>query len=79
MNEGGRLLYTEHDRISIPEDIPELGVEKGNHGVIQNLDFTNNRVHASVAVTYSTNRMCGLIDMQLTPEEKIVSYATVQR
>ena len=72
--EGGRLLYKEYDRISIPEDIPELGVERGNEGVIQNLDYANDRVHASVVVTYSTNQTRGLVRMQLTPEEKVNFY-----
>ena len=72
---GGRLLYIEYDRIPIPEDIPELGIERGNEGVIHTLDYADNRVHASVMVTYSTNRTRGWVDMQLLPEEKVSSYA----
>ena len=72
---GGRLLYKEYDRIEIPEDIPELGVERGNEGVIQTLDYANNRVHASVMVTYSTAQPRGWVDLQLLPEEKVNSYA----
>ncbi len=75
--EGGRLIYKEHDRISIPQDIPELGVEKGAEGVVKSLDYADNNVRASVVVTYSTNQPRGLVNVQLTPEEKVSSYTLV--
>lgn len=73
----GRLLYTEYDRIVIPQDIPELGVEKGAEGVVRGLHRRPDGVHASVMVTYSTNQPRGLVDMQVAPEEKVASYTEV--
>ncbi|MGF1471082.1 MAG: hypothetical protein ACFB50_04965 [Rubrobacteraceae bacterium] len=71
-----KALYAEYDVISIPEDIPELGVEKGNEGVIRELKHHPNSVTASVMVTHSTNQPKGWIDVQIKPEEKVSSYTT---
>ncbi len=69
-----RLYYTEYDRIPIPADIPELGVQKGEEGVVRSLRNGGDEVHAAVQVTYSTNQPKGWVDMQVVPEEKISSY-----
>ena len=49
-----RVLYQEHDRMPIPEDVPELGVREGYEGVIRRLTYLRNTVFAFVMVTYST-------------------------
>ncbi len=72
-----KALYAEYDRIAIPEDIPALGVEKGNLGVIHSLDYHNENVYASVLVTYSTNQPRGWVDVQVAPREKVSSYSFV--
>ncbi|MGI9050117.1 MAG: hypothetical protein ACR2GU_12230 [Rubrobacteraceae bacterium] len=42
--------------------------------MVHRLDYTNNRVHASIAVTYSTNQTRGWVNTELVPEEKVFSY-----
>ena len=70
----GKARYAEYDRISIPEDVPALGVRKGNEGVIHSLDYHNETVYASVLVTYSTNQPRGWIGVQVAPKQKVSSY-----
>lgn len=72
-----RVRYAQYDLISIPEDVPELGVQKGHEGVIRSLDYYNDTVYASVLVTYSTNQPRGWVGMEVAPSEKISSYATI--
>ena len=71
-----RPLYAERDLIPIPGNVPALGVEHGYEGVIENLDYQNDRVYASVLVTYSTQQPRGSVLVGLTPEQKILSYTT---
>ncbi len=72
-----RTLYAEHDLIPIPEDVPALGIEKGNEGVIEKLEYGGDRVCASVLVTYSTHQPKGSVMVGLAPEEKVLSYTPV--
>ena len=51
---GARLRYQEYDRI--PEDVPALGVEMGDEGVIRSLHLDNETVLAFVVVSYSTRQ-----------------------
>jgi hypothetical protein len=44
--------------------------------VIEKLDYNNDRVYASVLVTYSTQQPRGSVLVDLTPEEKVLSYTT---
>ncbi|CAA9457270.1 MAG: hypothetical protein AVDCRST_MAG28-2679 [uncultured Rubrobacteraceae bacterium] len=74
---GGRLVYQVHDRISVPEDVPVLGVEKGDEGIIRELVLHNDTVTAFVEVSYSTGRTRGWILMEIMPEEKVSSYTPV--
>lgn len=69
--------YTRYDRAPIPEDIPELGVKKGDEGVVEDLDLRNNNVFASVRVYRSTGQTSGMVEMQVRPRQEIVSYATL--
>ena len=74
----GKARYAEYDRITIPEDVPALGVRKGNEGVIHGLDYRHNEtVHASVLVTYSTNQPRGWVGVQVAPEQKVSSYTAL--
>jgi dTDP-4-dehydrorhamnose 3,5-epimerase-like enzyme len=70
----GRLRHQEHDRISIPEDVPALGVEKGNEGVVRGLHLHNETVFAFVMVTYSTGQSRGWVIVELKPQKKVRSY-----
>jgi hypothetical protein len=58
---GARVLYQEHDRIPIPEDVPELGIRRGDEGVIRRLTYLRNTVFAFVMVTYSTGQLRGWV------------------
>ena len=73
----GKARYAEYDRISIPEDVPALGVQKGYEGVVHGLDYRNETVHASVLVTYSTNQPRGWVGLQVAPEKKVSSYTAL--
>lgn len=75
--ERSKARYTEYDRISIPEDVPALGVEKGYEGVIHGLDYHDDIVYASVLVSYSTDQPRGWVGVQVAPEEKVSSYTTI--
>jgi len=67
--------YVEHDLIALPEDIPALGVKAGSEGIIKRLDYRRNNVYADVTVTYSTRQPRGSVCMEITPEERILSYS----
>ena len=75
--EKSRKLYAERDLIPIPGNVPALGVENGYEGVIEKLDYQNDRVYASVLVTYSTQQPRGSVLVGLAPEEKVLSYTTL--
>ncbi len=75
--EQSRKLYAERDLIPIPGNVPELGIESGYEGVIEKLDYNNDRVYASVLITYSTQQPRGSVLVGLMPEEKVLSYTTV--
>ena len=68
------LVYGVHDLISIPEDVPEFGVERGDEGVIRELVLLNESVAAFVEVSYSTGQTKGWILVEVMPEEKVLSY-----
>jgi len=70
------LLHQEHDRISIPEDVPELGIREGDEGVIRRLTYLRNTVFAFVMVTYSTGQIRGWVVVEIKPERKVRSYTT---
>lgn len=71
---GNARSYTEYDRIALPEGIPALGVPVGSEGIINRLDYQRNHVYADVTVTYSTQQPRGSVLMEITPEEKVISY-----
>lgn len=74
--EQSRPLYAERDLMPIPGNVPQLGVESGNEGVIEKLDYQNDRVYASVLVTYSTQQPRGSVLVSLKPEQKVRSYTS---
>jgi hypothetical protein len=71
----GRLFYREHDLIPIPRDIPDLGISEGERGLVKGLDFHNGRVLALVRVDYSTGQTRGWVEMDVMPEQKVLSYS----
>ena len=71
---GARVLYQEHDRMPIPEDIPELGIREGDEGVIRRLTYLRNTVFAFVMVTYSTGQLRGWVVVEIKLERGIRSY-----
>jgi hypothetical protein len=73
---GARLHYQENDRISIPEDVPALGVEEGDEGVIRGLQLDNETVLALVAIAYSTGQPRGEVMVEIKPSSKVRSYTT---
>ena len=70
------LLHQEYGRIAIPEDVPELGVRKGDEGVIRRLTYLRNTVFAFVTVTYSTGQPRGWVVVEVKPERTVRSYST---
>ncbi len=71
---GGRLVYQVHDRIPVPEDVPTLGIEKGDEGIVRELVLLNDVVTAFVEVSYSTGQTRGWVLMEIMPGEKVLSY-----
>jgi hypothetical protein len=74
-----RLRYQEYDRISIHEDVPALGIEKGDEGIIRGLSLHNETVFAFVMITYSTGQTRGWVIVELKPKTKVRSYTTASR
>ena len=74
---GAQLRHQEYDRIPIPEDVPALGVEKGDEGIIRGLHLDNETVLAFVMVSYSTGQTRGWVILEIKPENKVRSYTTV--
>ena len=71
---GRTLVYEVRDLISIPEDVPELEIERGDEGVIRELVLLNESVTAFIEVSYSTGQTKGWILVEVMPEEKVLSY-----
>ena len=74
---GTRLRYQEYDRVPIPEDVPALGVETGDEGIIRGLHLENETVLAFVTIAYSTGQTRGWIILEIKPENEVHSYTTV--
>ncbi len=74
-----RLLYQEHSRIPIPDDVPELDVRAGEEGVICRLTYLRDTVFAFVLVSYSTGQPKGWVVVEIKPERKARSYTTASR
>jgi hypothetical protein len=62
------------DLISIPEDVPDLEVERGDKGIICELVLLNDSVTAFVEVPYSTGQTRGWVLVEIMPETKVLSY-----
>ncbi len=71
---GRPLVYQVRDLISIPEDVPELEIERGDEGIIRELVLVNESVTAFVEISYSTGQTRGWILVEIMPEEKVLSY-----
>ena len=70
----GRLLCQGHDRVAIPEDVPALGIRKGDEGVVRNLELYNDTVSAFVIITYSTGQTRGWVIMEIKPNYEVRSF-----
>ena len=75
----GRLLCQEHDRIPIPEDVPALGIRKGEGGIVRKLDLYNDTVFAFLMITYSTGQTRGWVIMEIKPNHTVRSFTTTPR
>ncbi len=75
----GRLLCQEYDRIPIPEDVPALGIRKGDEGIVRNLELYNDTVFAFVKITYSTGRTRGWVILEIKPNQRVRSFTTDPR
>ncbi len=78
----GRLLCQEHDRIPIPEDVPALGIRKGDESIVRRvrkLDLYNDTVFAFLMITYSTGQTRGWIIVETKPNHKVRSFTTTPR
>jgi hypothetical protein len=71
--------YQEHDRVPIPEDVPALGVRKGDEGIIRDLELHNDTVFAFVMITYSTGQPRGWVIMEIKPSHRVRSFTTDPR
>ncbi len=71
---GRPLVYEVRDLISIPEDVPELEIEKGDEAIIRELVLLNESVTAFVEIPYSTGQTRGWILLEIMPETKVLSY-----
>ena len=71
---GRPLVYEVRDLSSIPEDVPELEIERGDEGVIRELVLLNESVAAFVEVFYSTGQTRGYVLVEVMPEVKVLSY-----
>ena len=76
---GTRVLYQEHDRIPVPEDVPELGVRAGEEGVVRRLTYLRDTVFAFVLVSFSTGQPKGWVVVEVKPGRKVRSFTTVER
>jgi hypothetical protein len=71
---GRPLVYEVRDLISIPEDVPELEIERGDKGVVRELVLLNESVAAFVEISYSTGQTRGWVLVEVMPEVKVLSY-----
>jgi hypothetical protein len=67
--------YVEHDRIEISQDIPQLGVARGDAELVKDLSLDSETVTASVRVDYSTGQPRGWVEMTIRPRARVVSFS----
>ena len=79
VTKSARVVHQEHERIAIPEDVPELGIRREDEGVTRRLTYLRNTVLAFVVVTYSTGQLRGWVVVEMKPERKVLSYTTASR
>lgn len=66
--------YTPYDRITIPTVVPELGVSRGDSGLVEDLALRDEVVPASVRVDYSTGQPRGWVGMAIRPDRRVLSF-----
>jgi hypothetical protein len=67
-----QLVYQMHDSISIPEDVPDLEIRRGEEGIVRELVMHNESVTAFVEIRYSTGQTKGWVVVEVMPEEKVL-------
>ena len=68
-----QLVYQIHDSISIPEDVADLEVRRGEKGIVRELVMHNDSVTAFVEIRYSTGQTRGWVVVEVMPERKVIS------
>lgn len=71
-----KLRLQEHDLISVPDDVPALGVREGDQGIIRKLTYLHNTVYAFVRIDYSTGQTRGWIIVEIKPNLEVRSFTT---
>lgn len=67
----------EYDLVTIPADIPAIGVKLGEKGLVRNLDLRlGGDVIATLQLVSPTGLTKGWVEMEVRPEERVRSYAT---
>ena len=69
--------YKQYDLVTIPADIPALGVKLGETGLVRDLDLRRGGVDvvATMQMVAPTGRTKGWVEMEVRPAEKVLSYA----
>ena len=66
----------EYDLVSIPTDIPGLGVKLGEKGLVRDLDLRlGGGVVATLQLVAPTGLTKGWVEMEVRPAERVLSYA----
>ena len=60
----------------MPEDVPALGIRKGDEGIIRDLELHNETVFAFVMITYSTGQTRGWVILEIKPNYKVRAFTT---
>lgn len=68
----------EYDLVAIPGDIPALRVKLGDKGLVRDLDLRlGGGVVATLQLVAPTGLTTGWVEMEVRPDERVLSYATV--
>lgn len=66
----------EYDLVTIPMDIPALGVKLGEKGLVRDLDLKlGGGIIATLQLVAPTGLTKGWVEMEVRPDERVLSYA----
>ncbi|QIN80293.1 hypothetical protein GBA65_19195 [Rubrobacter marinus] len=72
----GWVGYKEYDLVSIPADIPAIGVKIGETGLVRDLDLRlGGDVIATLQLISPTGQTKGWVEMEVRPSERVLSYS----